>query len=270
MQGPTARTAVPRVVLLGTAAALPSAERDNTALVVVGAGSTLLVDCPGAAYAKLLRAGVAPRAITHLLLTHTHTDHSAGLPGLLQSLWLGGRTAPLPLLGRSDVQALVDRVLESYRPFGDRTPFALPRQVLPDVESAAPVLETADFRVWTAPTDHSVPSVAVRVEARATGGCVVYSSDTRPCEAVVRLGRQATLLLHEATYTAAGAAEASQHAHSTAAQAAEVARRAGAQWLGLVHFTPAAPADLDTLRAEAAAVFGPRALAPDDLTAFGF
>ena len=65
-----------RCTLLGTGAALPTATRDNTALVFVGEQSALLIDCPGGAYAKLLRAHVVPEGVTHLLLTHTHTDHS--------------------------------------------------------------------------------------------------------------------------------------------------------------------------------------------------
>src|SRR5262249_8630785 len=152
-----------RCILLGTAAALPCATRDNTALVFVGARSAILVDCPGGAYAKLLRAGVAPEALTHLLLTHTHTDHTYGLPGLLQSLWLGGRGPPFPILALRAVQPLVARAPAASPPCGERTPFALPRQTLPDEAADEPVLETEDFRVWTAPTHHSVPSVATRV-----------------------------------------------------------------------------------------------------------
>src|SRR5205814_1178767 len=65
-----------RCTLLGTAAALPTAERDNTALVFAGRDSAILVDCPGGAYTKLLRAGIDPASMTHLLLTHQHTDHA--------------------------------------------------------------------------------------------------------------------------------------------------------------------------------------------------
>src|SRR5919199_3081938 len=188
-----------RCTLLGTAAALPTADRDNTALVFVGHASAILVDCPGGAYAKLLRAGVAPARLTHLLLTHQHADHTHGLPGLLQSLWLGGRTDALPVVGLPEVQALVDRALAAFAPFGEREPFALPRCELSASASDGPVLETPDFRIWTAPTEHSVPSVAVRVEARASGAAVAYSSDTGPRAAVERLAAGARLLIHEAT-----------------------------------------------------------------------
>ena len=261
---------MPRCSVLGTAAALPTATRDNTALVFIGERSSLLVDCPGGAYAKLLRAGVAPVAVTHLLLTHTHTDHTYGLPGLLQSLWLGGREADLPVLGLPEVQALVDRALDAFAPFSGRTPFALPRQVLPAAADDSPALETPDFRVWTAPTEHSVPSVAVRVESRASGAALVYSSDTGPSVAVERLAAGARLLVHEATYRAAAEAQAVRHSHSTSTQAAEVGRRAGAHALWLVHFTPTAPDDLAAQRREAAAVFGEAVDIPDDLASCEF
>jgi ribonuclease Z len=259
-----------RCTLLGTAAALPTAERDNTALVFVGEGSAILVDCPGGAYAKLLRAGIGPERLTHLLLTHQHTDHTHGLPGLLQSLWLGGRTDVLPVLGLPEVQALVDRALGAFAPFGEREPFALPRQVLPGSAADAPVLETPDFRVWTAPTEHSVPSVVVRVESRASGATVVYSSDTGPCAAVERLARGARLLIHEATFGEYGGDDATRFAHSTAAQAGRVARVAGVAALWLVHFTPSGDCTPETQRAEAAAEFAGAVAVPADFTSYEF
>jgi ribonuclease Z len=261
---------VARCTLLGTAAALPSAGRDNTALVFVGDASAILVDCPGGAYAKLLRAGLDPARLTHLLLTHQHTDHTHGLPGLLQSLWLGGRAVPLPVLGLPEVQALVDRALGAFAPFGDRQPFALPRQVLSASAADQPVLETPDFRVWTAPTEHSVPSVAVRVQARATGASVVYSSDTAPCAKVERLAGGARLLIHEATFAASGDEDAVRFGHTTATQAGRVAQAAGAAALWLVHFTPTGVATLETQRAEAAAEFAGAVAVPADFTSFEF
>lgn len=257
------------MILLGTSAALPGAGRDNTALVFVGGDTVLLVDCPGAAYAKLLRAGVDPARLTHLLITHTHTDHAAGLPGLLQSLWLAGRTTPLPILGLPTVQGLVDDVLAVFRPFGDRLPFALPRLELSSTIDDAPALVTEDFRVWTAPSDHSVPSVGVRVAA-AAGSSVAYSSDTRPCASIARLARDATLLLHEATFTSEGGEQAATFAHSTGAQAAGIARQAAAARLALVHFTPSASDDLTRLQQEAAAIFGAGVVVPDDFASFAF
>jgi ribonuclease Z len=259
-----------RCTLLGTAAALPTATRDNTALVFAGPRSALLVDCPGGTYAKLLRAGVEPASLTALCLTHTHTDHTHGLPGLLQSLWLAGREDDLIVLGLPPVQELTDRALAAFAPFGDRQPFGLPRRPLAATPGDAPVLETDDFRVWTAPTRHSVPSVAVRVESRASGAAVVYSSDTAPCTAVERLAADADHLIHEATFGAVDTDAAGQFHHSTPAQAAEIAHGARARALWLVHFSPRTSADIASHRAEAAAHFRGPIDVPEDLATFDF
>ncbi len=83
-----------------------------------------------------------------------------------------------------------------------------------------------------------------------------YVVDTRPCEGAVQLARNATLLMHEATFSEALRKRAHDTAHSTARQAAMVAKRAGARRLLLCHFS-SRYRELDTLVAEARAVFEP-------------
>lgn len=70
---------------------------------------------------------------------------------------------------------------------------------------------------------------------RRRGRRVAYCLDTRPCEGSVALGWDADLLIHEATFTDAIAAEANAYGHSTARQAAEIAVRAGSRRLLLTH-----------------------------------
>lgn len=86
------------------------------------------------------------------------------------------------------------------------------------------------------------------------GASFAYCLDTRPCEGARRLAEGATLLLHEATFTEAHRAQAEQTAHSTARDAAETARAAGAERLLLTHFS-ARYADPAPLVEEARAVF---------------
>jgi ribonuclease Z len=112
--------------------------------------------------------------------------------------------------------------------------------------------------------------VAVRVEARASGVRVVYSSDTGPCAAVERLAKGARLLVHEATFSARQDADASRFAHSTAAQAGRLARAAGVEALWLVHFTPTDGVTCETQRAEAAAEFAGGVAVPPDFAPFEF
>jgi ribonuclease Z len=95
------------------------------------------------------------------------------------------------------------------------------------------------------------------------GGAFAYVLDTVPCEAGRRLAAGADLLMHEATFTDEHAGRAAEVGHSTARQAAEVARDAGAGRLLLTHFS-ARYTDASVLVAEAREVF-PAAEAAEEL-----
>ena len=116
--------------------------------------------------------------------------------------------------------------------------------------------------------DHSVECVGYRV---AQGDSVlVFSADTRPCKAVVEHSRGADLLIHEAYGTRGESERAHTIGHSSAADAGEVARAAGASRLVLTHLREGRFADPGELVAEAGAAFGGPVEAASDLDAFEF
>ncbi|WP_239618566.1 ribonuclease Z [Cohnella mopanensis] len=88
------------------------------------------------------------------------------------------------------------------------------------------------------------------------GRVVVVLGDTKPCDNAVELARDADLLVHEATFAHELAEKAEEYGHSTARQAAETARSAGARKLLITHFSSRyKPEDLANLEAEARKVF---------------
>lgn len=95
-----------------------------------------------------------------------------------------------------------------------------------------------------------------------SGKKVVYVSDTRPCAAVVELSKGADLLIHEATFAHDLQESAIDGKHSTAKEAAEIAKKAGAKRLYLTHISQRY-AKPEVLAKEAAAVFPKTALAKD-------
>jgi ribonuclease Z len=97
------------------------------------------------------------------------------------------------------------------------------------------------------------------------GRTVAYTGDTRPTAATVEAAAGADLLVHDATFTSDDADRASRTAHSTAVQAAEIASRADARRLALVHVSSRYAGDPDPLEREAREVLdGDRAFVPDD------
>ncbi|MDR7485348.1 MAG: MBL fold metallo-hydrolase [Armatimonadota bacterium] len=246
------------VVVLGSSTAVVTAERDNTALAFRMEGASVLVDCPGSPGLKLRRAGIDPLDLDAVVITHTHPDHVYGLPSLVHNLRLLGRRTALPVFAQAGD---LDRIGRLLAVFGLDTSAAFVdlRPIIAD--GATPFWEHAGHRLYALPVDHGVPACAVRWDS-AAGARAVYSSDTRPMEALATFGRGAALLIHEATFSDAEAERARASGHSTAGDAGRIADLAGARRLLLVHLTD--EADPAQWTAEARKTFGGPVEVPDD------
>ena len=97
-----------------------------------------------------------------------------------------------------------------------------------------------------------------------SGRRVVYTGDTRPAGATVEAAEDADLLVHDATFLDEASDRARKTAHSTAREAAEIARRAGARRLALTHLSSRYAGRASELEAEARATFDGEAFLPDD------
>ena len=115
-------------------------------------------------------------------------------------------------------------------------------------------------------TDGRVVIPADLVGPPRPGRTLVYSGDTRPHRSVVAAARDADLLVHEATFGEDERARAVETGHSTAREAAEVAREAGARRLVLTHLSARYTREAPELLAEAQEVFPATVIARDGLT----
>ena len=103
------------------------------------------------------------------------------------------------------------------------------------------------------------------VGAARPGRTLVYTGDTRPCAATVEVAHGADLLIHEATFAEEEAQRAAETGHSTAREAAEVARLAGVQRLVLTHLSARYSVDTRDLDRESRAVFAASSIARDGM-----
>ena len=99
------------LVFLGTAAAVPSADRGSPALLVICGPTRFLVDCGEGTQRQLMRARLGFRGLDHVLLTHLHLDHVAGLAGLLATRRLFQIDDPIEIVGSAETVAFARRDL---------------------------------------------------------------------------------------------------------------------------------------------------------------
>jgi ribonuclease Z len=230
------------LTFLGSAGAVPAIGHDNTYLAIEGDLSTLLIDCAGSPVQKLQLAGLDPTRLGYVLLTHRHPDHIYGFPILMLDLWLLGCPTQLQVLGEAEGIRAAQTLLGAFHPDKEWHGFCPPLYREINLRQEGVALDLPDLLLTVAPTVHPVPSMAVKIVDRATGGTVVYSGDTAPCDALLRLARGADVLIHEAGGT--------EYGHSSAAQAGSMAQRAGVGKLYLIHYL-VLRADLNALLAEA-------------------
>src|SRR5438046_9477557 len=103
-----------KVTLLGTATPFPNAERFGSAILVEGAGTKLLFDCGRGVVLRLTQAGVSPKEVDALFLTHLHSDHVVGIPDLWLSGWLLGRSKTLPIWGPKGTSCMVRHLAKAF------------------------------------------------------------------------------------------------------------------------------------------------------------
>jgi ribonuclease Z len=266
------------IVFLGTSASAPTAQRAPASLLVRRGGDKLLFDCGEGTQRQLMRSTLGLPELQEIFFTHFHGDHYFGLPGMLKTFSLRQRELPLTIYGPSGLRELYKSLgrligklsypveLEEVRP-GE----ALERDnyrilVFPVHHGVSAVgyavaeherpgefdSATADaLRIPFGPErgalqrgesitldDGQVLTPDAVLGAPRPGRRIVIPGDTAPVETVRVLSEHADVLIHEATFLEDERDRAAETLHSTAAQAAELARDAGVRLLALTHVSP--------------------------------
>lgn len=215
-----------KLIILGSSNATPVIGRENTHLAFMSDERFILVDCANNPIVHLKQAGLDVMQISDLVLTHFHPDHVGGVPSLLMNLWLLGRKTLLNVYGLAYTLDRVKSVMDAFD--WQKWPGFFPIKFIAlSGEGINDVLEDDVFMLKAAVVHHMIPTIGLRMENKQSGRSVAYSCDTEPCDAVVDLGKNVDLLVHEATGEGIG--------HSSPKQAGEIARAAGAKKLLLIH-----------------------------------
>lgn len=285
------------LTILGCGSAIPLPSRGASAQIIRIDQENILIDCGEATQIQLRTFKVRLQQITTVLISHMHGDHYFGLPGLINSMQLLGRTAPLTIYGPEALEAWIKMSLQaSYT----RLRFSL-NFFVTSYGKAEVIVDHKKYTITSFPLKHQIPTTGFRIQekqkpAHMRGELVkelniphylidgikkgddyttedgrkiphrqltrpaahpksyAYCSDTKYDENIVQHIAGVNVLYHESTFLEALSARAKKTFHSTALEAATIAKKANVKRLILGHFS-ARYKELDDFIVEAKLMF---------------
>lgn len=288
------------LTFLGTSDAIPTAERNHTAVLMRYKNESILVDCGEGTQRQFRFAKINPCKLTKILITHWHGDHVLGLQGLLQTLALNNYNKTLKIYGPKGTKDFMDLILRIFISAGKI------KVEVKEVEGGV-FFKDNDFFLEAVPLVHGAPCVGyifsetdkrkmdinnlkrlgvkgkligelqrgneVRVDKRIVkpedvshlqkGKRVAFILDTRMCDNCYKLAKDADLLISEATFLSEMEKKAMEYKHLTAKQAAEIAKKSNVKKLILTHISQRYEREKQKLLQEAKKIFKNTKLAMD-------
>ena len=282
------------VVFLGTGGSLPTKERGLPSVALRRDGELILFDCGEGTQRQMMHTGLGFNRPTLILVSHLHGDHILGLPGLLQTMSSLARDKPLDLYGPKGIASFLDLIYKPLgypanyqiraKEIGpgeeiDRGDYLVRTAAAKhDIPCLAYAIEEKDrpgrFHpdkakrlgvpegpLWgelqhgkTIKVEGKQVRPADVVDASRPGLKVVYAIDTRPANSVKELAKNADILIHDGGFAEERRPKAEEYYHSTAREAAQLAKAAKAKRLALVHIS-AVTRDDNILLREARKIF---------------
>lgn len=256
---------------------MPLPKRALTSLMLRYNGNSIIIDCGEGTQIALKRKGWSPKPVGLMLFTHFHADHISGLPGFLLTMGNAERTEPLLLAGPKGLERVVRSLLVvapelpfelRFMEFNDDSVFTyegvrikafkvrhnivcygytveIDRQGKFDPEKAKEagiplkywkVLQSGED-VVTEEGQKFFPSMVLGEQRK--GIKITYTTDTRPCENIVKYAEKSDLFICEGMYGEDEKIEkAKEHKHMTFSEAARMAKDADVKKMWLTHYSP--------------------------------
>lgn len=235
-----------RLTVLGCAGSFPGPESACSAYLVEADGFRLLLDFGSGALTALQRY-VGLHRVDAILLTHLHGDHMLDACSYVVVRRYAPE-APLPPVPVYAPAGAAGRIAAAY------SAEAAPVDDVYTFHDLAPgTLVIGPFTVTVDRVNHPIETYGVRLEYG--GRVLTYSSDTAPCEPLLRLAHAADLFLCEASYL--DGVDNPPDLHLTGREAGEAASKAGVGRLLLTHLVTAWGSEASTVEAAATAFAGP-------------
>lgn len=256
---------------------MPTKGRNLPSVVARRENEVLMFDCGEGTQKQMVLSRIGFNKKMKIFITHMHGDHVLGLPGMLQSMSLLGRSRELDIYGPEGIRDFIESVNRTVQ-------FQLVFPVRIHEVGPGTVLNEPYYEIKAVRGSHVIPCLSyglvekprpgrfnprkaqtlgvpkgplwkklqlgqhVKIGSRIVkssdvvgssrpGVKLVYATDTRPCSAVERLAANADLLIHDGSFDDSMRDKAKEYGHSTASEAANLAKKAKVKQLALMHIS---------------------------------
>ncbi len=250
---------------------MPLHTRGCSSQVVNVRGFRLLIDCAEGTQNKIRQQHLKLQGFEVICISHLHGDHFFGLPGLIATMHLCGRTTPLTIIGPKGIQEAVENI---NRYAGSHPNFAInfieiDSNQCPEGDRLT-VYENKKCRIYAIALRHTMPTYGYIVEEvprypeqQQQQYRYAYCCDTAPFDSLPDTLHDVNMLCIESTFAKDFEHIACEKLHCTAEQAATIAKQANAQKLLLSHFSARYKDCIQTVIDEAQSIY-PTAIAAED------
>ncbi len=260
---------------LGTSAQIPSAKRNHSSILLVYEGENILVDCGEGTQRQFRIAKLNPGKITRLLITHWHSDHVLGIPGLLSTLALSGYNKTLYIYGPKGTTEFMRDLLKVFN-------FQKEYKIVVEETSGGKFFENENFYLEAEKMQHGIPTNAYSFVVKDTlrldkkkieksklpsgpllgklkegkditfngkkykakdfvyeqkGKKVSIVLDTVMNDKVIPFVKDSDVLICESSFSSENKEEAKEHMHLTSEQCGEIAKKSKSKKLYLTHIS---------------------------------
>jgi ribonuclease Z len=274
-----------KLTLLGTGTPSPNPNRRGNSQVIESGGELVLIDVGATAAHRLVEAGYNRRPISHIVITHLHSDHITGLSDLLWGGWVGRWWNKPPVIaGPPGTKEFVDYLIKAHSydinvrtltPGGEGL---LKEWLIPEVVEIEEGWHStgSDWQLTAFEVDHVQVKDAFGFRMDGPAGSIVISGDTRRSENLIAKSQNVDLLVHEVIRFMpevitdpflAARREAVNAYHTPSTEVGKIATDAAAKHLVLSHLV-LREGSLDDLRGDVTTDYKGQLTVGEDLMSF--
>jgi ribonuclease Z len=290
-----------KINFLGTSAQIPSANRNHSAILLNYNAENILFDCGEGTQRQFRKVKINPGKITRVLISHWHSDHILGIPGLLSTLALSGYNKKLYIYGPKGTKEFMRDLLKIFN-------FQKKYEIIVEETNGGKFYETNDFYLESERMHHGIPTNAysfvvkdkLRLDKKKIGKTklpfgpllkqlkegkdIVYNGkkykskefiygekgkkvsvvlDTLINDKIIPFVKNSDILICESSFSSENSEDAKEHLHLTAKQCGEIAKKSRSNKLILTHISQRYENNLKALLKDAKDVFKNVVIAED-------